>query len=168
MYEKQIYKGRKSIDNEYVFILKGNSLQIIQYWLPMLVLVVLAGSGMSFWGIPIRLVSYGPNLGLTRGLLVLFLMGVVLFLMLIYWILERRSAQLIPWLVWLHMGISLLTILGLCGGFCAFRQVSWFGGSILEWGSSVVGFQHLTRPLFWFIVGQFVLIGHGLVLWMKP
>lgn len=161
---QQIYKGGKLIDNRLAFILKGKSLHIIQYWLPGLVLLVLGVSSFAYWGIPIRFVTFTADPGLTRGLLVLGMMLFVAVLMLIYWLLERRGVQLIPWLVWLHLGISLSAVLALSGAFCTFRTVSWVGG-ITELEASVVGFSHLSRPVFWLVVGQCVGIGHWLVLW---
>lgn len=166
MLEKQIYKGRKLIDNQVAFILKGNSLHIIQYWLPGLVFVLLAVSCITYWDVPIRFATFVEDPGLTVGLLLLGMMVLIAVLMLIYWLLERRGVQLIPWLVWLHLGISLIAILALSGGFCTFRTVSWVGGW-LEWEPSVVGFRHLARALFWLVVGQWIGMAHGLVLLLE-
>jgi len=41
--------------------------------------------------------------------------------------------------------------------------MSWFGSDYLDWGPGVVGFAHLTKSLFWFVVGQCVLIFHLLL-----
>ena|GEM_PF-5578557 len=140
--------------------MKENGLHIIQYWIPMAILVVLAASGIAYWDVPIYFTSYGPDPGLTKGLLVLGLMGFVGFLMLIYWLLGRRGIRLYPWLVWLHMALSLGAVLALCGGFCAFRSVSWVGTESLDLEPSVVGFRNLSRSVFWLVVGQIVGLGH--------
>ncbi len=94
-----------------------------------------------------------------KGYVILGMIGIILFLEVVYWLFKKTGYRLLSWLIYLHWAITLSSMGFFLAAIILFRQNSILGtNSLLELNPAVVSYPALTRPAFYFVVGQYVLI----------